>query len=116
MTASMTCPRPGSNAVPPTMPNGSRRFRGFDVDDLSFDQTIDRALVMARLERRGAVAGWEEWRRSPEGYLETGITELFLLAMRSEDELTEAAVARLHGIGAVLDEARRILTPPWPAG
>ncbi len=57
------------------------------------------------------MADWEEWRRSPEGYLETGITELFLLAMRSEDELTDAAVARLHGIGAVLEDAAANLDP-----
>ncbi len=88
-----------------------RRFREFDADSLSFDQSIDRALVIARLERRVAVADWEEWRRSPEGYLDTGITELFLLAMRSEDELTDAAVARLRGIGEVLDEARSNLDP-----
>ena len=63
------------------------------------------------MELRRALAGWEEWRRSPEGYLETGITELFLMAMRSEDELTDAAVARLHGIGAVLEDAERNLDP-----
>jgi len=88
-----------------------RRFQEFDVAELSFDQSIDRALVIARLERRQAVAGWEEWRRSPETYLETGITDLFLLAMRSEDELTEGAAARLEGIGAVLDEGERNLDP-----
>ncbi len=88
-----------------------RRFQEFDVADLSFEQSIDRALVIARLDRRLAVAGWEEWRRSPEAYLETGITELFLLAMRSEDELTDAAVARLRGIGAVLEEGERNLDP-----
>ncbi len=88
-----------------------QRFRAFDVDDLSAHQATDRTLVIARLERRLAVAGWEEWRRSPEAYLDTGITELFLLAMRSEDELTDAAVARLRGIGEVLDEAERNLDP-----
>jgi uncharacterized protein (DUF885 family) len=88
-----------------------RRFRDFDVGTLTFDQSIDRALVIARLDRRVAVADWEEWRRSPESYLETGITELFLLAMRSADELTDAAVARLHGIGDVLDDARHNLDP-----
>jgi uncharacterized protein (DUF885 family) len=89
----------------------AQRFREFDVHDLSFDQAIDRTLVIAQLERRHSVSGWQEWRRSPEGYLETGITELFLLDMRSEDELTDGAVARLHGIGTVLDEAEKNLDP-----
>jgi uncharacterized protein (DUF885 family) len=88
-----------------------QRFRGFDTGNLTFDQAIDRTLVIAQLEERLSLAGWQGWRRSPEAYLETGITELFLLAMRSEDELTEGAVARLHGIGAVLDEAEKNLDP-----
>jgi uncharacterized protein (DUF885 family) len=88
-----------------------RRFTEIDPGVLTPEQAIDRDLVIAHLDQRVSVAGWEEWRRSPEGYLETGITELFLLAMRSEDELTEAAVARLHGIGAVLDEAQQNLDP-----
>lgn len=95
--------------------NGDRawldRFRSFDPDQLTSDQAIDRALVTAQLEERVARAGWEGWRRSPEAYLETGITELYLLAMRSEDELTDAAVARLHAIGAVLEEAEENLDP-----
>jgi uncharacterized protein (DUF885 family) len=81
------------------------RFEAFEEADLSFDQTIDRALVVSSLGLRRTLAGREEWRRSPEDYLETGITNLFLHGLRSEDELTDAAVARLHGIGAVLEDA-----------
>ncbi|MGH9208876.1 MAG: DUF885 domain-containing protein, partial [Acidimicrobiales bacterium] len=88
-----------------------RRLTDFDPDSLTSDQAIDRELVISQLGRRESLAGWEEWRRSPEGYLETGITELFLLAMRPEAELTEAAAARLHGIGSVLDEAAKNLDP-----
>ncbi|MBF6557495.1 MAG: DUF885 domain-containing protein [Acidimicrobiales bacterium] len=88
-----------------------QRFSDMDPHALTSEQVIDRALVMATLDRRVALTGWEEWRRSPEGYLETGITELFLLAIRTEDELTEAAVARLNGIGSVLDEAAENLDP-----
>ena len=88
-----------------------QRFDRFDPSDLSVDQAIDRDLVISRLRVRRALSGWEEWRRSPEAYLETGITELFLMAIRSEDELTDSAVARLHGIGAVLEDAARNLDP-----
>jgi uncharacterized protein (DUF885 family) len=87
------------------------RFEAFDDADLSFEQTIDRALVLSCLGLRRTLADREEWRRSPEGYLETGITQLFLMALRSEDELTDAAVARLHGIGAVLEDAAANLDP-----
>lgn len=42
----------------------------------------------------------------PEEYLETGITELFLMGLHSEDELTASAAARLEGIGALLEAGR----------
>ncbi len=88
-----------------------QRFTDFDPEGLTSEQAIDRELVIAQLELRACLAGWEEWRRSPERYLETGITELFLLAMRSEDELTAAAEARLHLIGSVLEDAAKNLDP-----
>ena len=88
-----------------------QRFRAFDAGTLDAEQSVDRSLVVAELDRRVALEDWQEWRRSPEAYLETGITELFLLAMRSEDELTEGAVARLEGIGAVLSQAEDNLDP-----
>jgi uncharacterized protein (DUF885 family) len=88
-----------------------RRFGQVDPGTLTADQAIDRALVMSRLDLRVALAGWEEWRRSPEGYLETGVTELFLMAMRPEGDLTDSAVARLHGIGEVLAHAEHNLDP-----
>jgi uncharacterized protein (DUF885 family) len=88
-----------------------QRFDRFDPSGLTADQAIDRALVISRLRLRRSLAGWEEWRRSPEGYLETGITGLFLMAMRPEDELTDSAVARLHRVGTVLEDAERNLDP-----
>jgi uncharacterized protein (DUF885 family) len=87
------------------------RFEGFDADALDPEEQIDRALVIATLGQRLALADWQEWKRSPEGYLETGVTELFLQGLRPEDELTAAAVDRLEGIGAVLDEAEKNLDP-----
>lgn len=87
------------------------RFREFPEADLSPDQAVDRALVVAELGERVALADWEGWRRSPEAYLETGITEMFLRGLRPEDDLTEAAVALLYGIPALLEEARANLDP-----
>jgi uncharacterized protein (DUF885 family) len=88
-----------------------QRFATVDPDGLSFDQAIDRDLILAHLGQRVALAGWEAWRRSPEAYLETGITELYLLDLRTEDEFTEAAAARLAAVGSVLEEAERNLDP-----
>jgi len=87
------------------------RFRALDVDGLSPEQAIDRAFVVATLEYRLASAEWQEWRRSPEVYLETGVTELFLMGLYPEDELTDSAVARLEGIGALLEAGRANLDP-----
>jgi uncharacterized protein (DUF885 family) len=86
-----------------------QRFATVDTTDLTFDQSIDLDLVVAHLGQRVALAGWQGWRRSPEAYLETGITELFLLALRTEDEFTEAAAARLRAVGSVLADAERNL-------
>jgi uncharacterized protein (DUF885 family) len=87
------------------------RFDSFADGDLSSDQGIDRALVVAELGERVALADWTGWRRTPEAYLETGITEMFLRGLRPEDEMTEAAVALLRAIPALLDEARANLDP-----
>ncbi len=87
------------------------RFGTFEPEQLTPDQATDRTLVTARLGMRVALADWQDWRRSPEEYLDTGITELFLLGMHSEEELTDAAVDRLGAIGGVLDEAVANLDP-----
>jgi uncharacterized protein (DUF885 family) len=87
------------------------RFDAFGADRLAPEEAIDRALITARLGERVALTDWQGWRRSPEEYLETGITELFLLQMHSEDELTDAAVDRLGAIGGVLEGARANLDP-----
>lgn len=87
------------------------RFAGYEPDRLVPEEVIDRVLITARLGERVSIADWQGWRRSPEDYLETGITELFLMRMHSEDELTDAAVDRLRAIGGVLDEAVENLDP-----
>jgi uncharacterized protein (DUF885 family) len=87
------------------------RFGAFDPEELTPDEAVDRTLVTARLGERVALADWEGWRRSPEKYLETGITELFLLRLHPEDDLTDAAVDRLGAIEGVLDQAVTNLDP-----
>ncbi len=87
------------------------RFGSFDPDRLAPEEAVDRALVMARVGVRVALADWQDWRRSPEEYLDTGITELFLLRLHPEDELTDAAVDRLAAIEGVLAQAVTNLDP-----
>jgi uncharacterized protein (DUF885 family) len=87
------------------------RFGGFDADRLAPEEAVDRTLITARLGERVALADWQGWRRSPEEYLETGVTELFLLRIHPEDELTDAAVDRLGAIEGVLDQAVANLDP-----
>ncbi len=88
-----------------------QRFAASDPAALSPEQSVDRELVLAELGRRVALAGWEAWRRSPEVYLETGLSELFLLSIRSEEEFADAAEARLSSIGGVLADATDNLDP-----
>ena len=89
------------------------RFTRFDLSRLSPAQRIDRELIISQLSSRVALAdsGWAEWRRTAEGYLETGITGMFLAARRSEEATTDAAVARLAALPAVLDSATANLDP-----
>jgi hypothetical protein len=49
------------------------RFADFDSNTLSFDEQIDRDLVVARLRRRAIFDQWEVWRRHPDIYLHPGL-------------------------------------------
>jgi uncharacterized protein (DUF885 family) len=88
------------------------RFGALDPGSLSFDEAIDRDLAVARLHRRRIFDGWEVWRRHPDIYLDPGLEGvfgLFLHRLRPEAELVEAAAARLRGVPANLEDARRNL-------
>ena len=110
-TGSTICRPLRSSAGPTPTASGCRRFAAFEPDRLAPEEAIDRALIAARARRARLDRRLAGLATSPEDYLETGITELFLLRMHSEDELTDAAVDRLRGIGRVLDEAVENLDP-----
>ena len=90
------------------------RFRELDVATLSFDEAIDRDLVVARLTERAIYDEWESWRRSPDAYMNPGLEGVFILflhRLRPEPDLVRSAVERLRGIRAQLDAGRANLSP-----
>jgi len=90
------------------------RFRTIDPGELSFDEQIDRDLVISILRGRQIVEDFEIWRRQPDTYLNpgmTGIFGLFLHRLRPMPELVDSAVARMALIPGNLDDGRRNLRP-----
>lgn len=90
------------------------RFRAVPDADLTFDERIDRDLVISILRGREIVEDFEVWRRQPDTYLNpgmTGIFTLFLHRLRPIDELVNAAVARMRLIPGNLEDGMRNLRP-----
>jgi len=90
------------------------RFRAVDSADLSFDEAIDRDLLVASLTERAIYDEWESWRRSPDAYMNPGLEGVFILflhRLRPEAELVKSAIGRLRGIPAQLDAGRANLSP-----
>ena len=88
------------------------RFGAVDDAELSFDDGIDRDLVVSILRGRQTLEDWEVWRRQPDVYLNpgmSGIFGLFLHRLRPVEELVEAAVARMRLIPQNLEDGRRSL-------
>ena len=90
------------------------RFRAVDPATLSFDEAIDRDLVISILRGRQIVEDFEVWRRQPDTYLNpgmSGIFALFLHELRPMTELVDAAVSRMRQIPDNLADGRRNLRP-----
>jgi uncharacterized protein (DUF885 family) len=90
------------------------RFRAVGDDELSFDEAIDRDLVVSTLRGRQVMQEWAVWRRDPSTYLGpslSGVFSLFLNRVHPEPELARVAAARLREVPAVLDAARANLDP-----
>lgn len=85
------------------------RFRAVDAADLTFDEAIDRDLVVASLTERQIYDEWESWRRNPDAYMNPGLEGVFILflhRLRPEAELVRSAVKRLEGIPAQLEAGK----------
>ncbi len=90
------------------------RFRAVPDADLTFDEQIDRDLVISILRGRQIVQDFEVWRRQPDTYLNPGMTGIFVLflhQLRPTNELVDAAVARMRLIPGNLADGMRNLRP-----
>ncbi len=90
------------------------RFRAVDAATLSFDDAIDRDLLVARLTERAIYDEWELWRRSADTYMNPGLEGVFILflhRLRPEPDLVRSAIRRLRGIPAQLEAGRANLRP-----
>jgi uncharacterized protein (DUF885 family) len=89
-------------------------FEAFDPVSLSFDDTIDRDLIIARLHDELIRDEWQSWRRAPDTYLDPGLDGVFILFLhriRPEAELVKAAIARLGKLPQNLADGRKNLKP-----
>jgi uncharacterized protein (DUF885 family) len=90
------------------------RFKEVDASSLSFDEAIDRDLLVASLTERAIYDEWELWRRSPDTYMNPGLEGVFILflhRLRPEPELVQSAIRRLRGIPGQLKAAEANLRP-----
>ena len=90
------------------------RFAAEDAAELTFDEGIDRDLIIAGLRERAVYAEWENWRRHPDLYLNPGLQGVFALFMhrlRPEAELVQAAAARFRAVPENLQAGRTNLRP-----
>jgi uncharacterized protein (DUF885 family) len=90
------------------------RFRAVEGATLTFDEAIDRDLVVAGLTERQIYDEWESWRRNPDAYMNPGLEGVFILflhRLRPEADLVRSAVKRLEGIPAQLAAGKANLQP-----
>jgi uncharacterized protein (DUF885 family) len=90
------------------------RFAAVPDADLSFDETIDRDLIVGALTEQGVYDEWRVWERQPDTYLNPsmdGVFELMLHRLRPERDLAASAAARLRQVPDNLEAGRANLRP-----
>ena len=91
-----------------------KRFAAVADTGLTADERIDRDLAVAMMSGREVMADWLAWRRDPVTYsgpITGGLFGLFLHRLRPEEELVDAAVARLAQAPKALEQGRANLDP-----
>ncbi len=81
---------------------------------LGADEAIDRDLARSVLRGRLILAPFRAWRRDPVAYsgpITSGLFTLFLHRLRPEQDLVDAAVARLEQVPRVIDAGIANLDP-----
>jgi uncharacterized protein (DUF885 family) len=69
------------------------RFAAFGDEELSFDEAIDRDLIVGTLTEQGVYDEWRVWERQPDTYLNPGMRGVFVLflhMLRPEAELVKS--------------------------
>ena len=90
------------------------RLDGIGDEGLTVDQQIDRDLARSTLRGRLIEGPFETWKRDPGTYtgpITGGLFSLFLHRLRPEEELVDAAVARLVQAGEAVDAGIANLDP-----
>ena len=90
------------------------RFAAFSDDGLSFDEAIDRDLIVGSLTEQSIYDEWRVWERHPDTYLNPGMRGVFVLflhLLRPEAELVASAAARLRQVPDTLAAGRANLRP-----
>lgn len=90
-----------------------QRFSVLPDAGLSAEERIDRDLAIAMLRGRLVQAGWQGWRRDPltySGPISDGLFSLFLHRLRPEEDLVDAACARLAQAPRLLEQGRANLS------
>ncbi|MGC5011275.1 DUF885 domain-containing protein [Streptosporangium sp. DT93] len=99
-------------------PAGATANGGNPGDPGDFDDEIDRELVVSTLRGEVAYQAWPLWRRDPAAYVGPVFSSMFgpfLQRLAGEDELVDAAVARLAEVPDVLAACRANLDPALAA-
>ena len=90
------------------------QFAAFSDDELSFDETIDRDLIVGSLTEQSIYDEWRVWERHPDTYLNPGMRGVFVLflhQLRPEHDLAASAAARLRQVPDTLAAGRANLRP-----
>ena len=90
------------------------RFAALADDELSFDEAIDRDLIVGTLTEHGVYDEWRVWERQPDTYLNPGMRGVFVLflhMLRPERELAASAANRLRQVPDNLAAGRANLRP-----
>lgn len=89
-------------------------FDALDESTLSFDERIDRALLMSTLTGRVVNRSWLSWKRDPSIYPGAGmqgVFALFLNRVHDEAELARCAIARMEALPAILEHGKANIDP-----
>jgi uncharacterized protein (DUF885 family) len=91
-----------------------QRFAAIPLEEITFDEVIDRDLIVGTLTEQSIYDEWRVWERHPDIYLNPGMRGVFVLflhALRPEKELAASAAARLRLVADNLAAGRANLRP-----